>query len=167
MTHLVTGQPAPLFRLQTTGGGELSLEAARGRPLVIFFYPKDDTKGCTAEALEFSALMADFEQAGVAVVGISPDDLRSHERFRRKYGLSVVLAADPARSAIEQYGVWAEKRLYGRAYMGVARSTFLVSADGTLARLWTKVNVAGHAREVLDAALALNHAAIQDPPQCG
>ena len=167
MTHSEAGRPAALFRLQTTGGGELSIEAARGRPLVIFFYPKDDTKGCTVEALEFSALMPEFERAGVTVVGISPDDLRSHNRFRRKYGLSVMLAADPTRTAIEQYGLWAEKRFYGRSYMGVVRSTFLVDADGTISRVWTNVSVAGHAREVLDAALALTHPSTQKAPQRG
>jgi peroxiredoxin Q/BCP len=149
------GSPAPDFTLPTGDGGSVTLSALRGKPAVVYFYPKDDTSGCTKEAISFSCLKPEFDALGVTVIGISPDDARSHEKFARKHDLSVVLAADESREAIEAYGVWVEKSMYGRAYMGVDRSTFLIDRDGKVARAWRKVKVPGHAEEVLAAARAL------------
>ena len=155
MAQPLEGAKAPDFDLETDGGGRISLAGLAGRPVVLYFYPKDDTKGCTVEATDFTALGADFEAAGAAVVGVSPDTVKSHDRFKRKHDLSVVLAADPDHQAIEAYGVWDEKTLYGRKYMGVERSTFLIGADGRIARVWRNVRVSGHAEAVLAAVRAL------------
>lgn len=149
------GNPAPDFTLDTADGSKVSLSALKGKPVVVYFYPKDDTSGCTREAIDFSCLRPAFDEAGIAVIGISPDDAASHAKFAGKHDLNVVLGADPERQAIEAYGVWAEKSMYGRSYMGVDRSTFLVDRDGKLARIWRKVKVPGHAEEVLEAAKAL------------
>jgi thioredoxin-dependent peroxiredoxin len=148
------GDPAPDFALPTDGGHS-RLADHKGRAVVLYFYPKDDTSGCTAEAIAFSGLKAKFDAAGAAVVGVSPDSAASHARFKRKHGLAVELAADPERAAIEAYGVWKEKSMYGRKYFGVERSTFLIDRDGRIARIWRKVKVPGHAEEVLAAARAL------------
>ena len=145
------GKPAPAFTLPATGGVPISLEALRGRKVVIYFYPKDDTSGCTKEAQEFSALRAEFAQAGAEIVGVSADDMKSHERFKAKYDLDLILASDESRAMLEAYGVWVEKSMYGRKYMGIERTTVLVGADGRVARVWPKVKVPGHAREVLEA----------------
>ncbi|HYF54509.1 MAG TPA: peroxiredoxin [Salinarimonas sp.] len=145
------GKPAPAFTLPATGGVPISLEALRGRKVVIYFYPKDDTSGCTKEAQEFSALRAEFAQAGAEIVGVSADDMKSHERFKAKYDLDLILASDESRAMLEVYGVWVEKSMYGRKYMGIERTTVLVGADGRVARVWPKVKVPGHAREVLEA----------------
>lgn len=155
MSDITEGSPAPDFTLATAGGGSVSLSALKGNPVVVYFYPKDDTSGCTKEAISFSCLKPDFDAAGVTVIGISPDDAASHDKFARKHDLSVVLGADPERQAIEAYGVWAEKSMYGRKYMGVERSTFLIDRDGKVARVWRSVKVPGHAEEVLAAAKAL------------
>ncbi len=155
MSDITEGSPAPDFTLATAGGGSVSLSALKGNPVVVYFYPKDDTSGCTKEAISFSSLKPDFDAAGVTVIGISPDDAASHDKFARKHDLSVVLGADPERAAIEAYGVWAEKSMYGRKYMGVERSTFLIDRDGKVARVWRSVKVPGHAEEVLAAAKAL------------
>jgi thioredoxin-dependent peroxiredoxin len=152
---LSEGQKAPDFKLPWTEGGDLDLAALRGRKAVLFFYPKDDTSGCTREALDFDALLAKFEAAGTRVVGISVDDMNSHARFREKHGLSLPLASDPDKRAVEAYGVWAEKSMYGRKYMGTERTTVLLDRDGRIARIWPKVKVPGHAEEVLAAAQAL------------
>lgn len=155
MTELSPGQDAPQFELPRDGGGTLTLSALRGKAVVLYFYPKDDTSGCTAEAIDFSALKADFEKAGAVVIGMSPDSAKKHDKFKAKHGLSVDLVADEERKAIEAYGVWAEKSMYGRKYMGVERTTFLIDRDGKIARVWPKVKVPGHAAEVLQAVRAL------------
>ena len=129
--------------------------ASLGAPLVVYFYPKDDTSGCTTEAKDFSALSDAFEAAGVTVVGVSKDTAASHAKFTAKHGLAVRLASDVEGTACEAFGVWVEKAMYGRKYMGIERATFLFDADGTLAKAWRKVRVAGHAEAVLAAAKAL------------
>ncbi|MBP1875294.1 peroxiredoxin Q/BCP [Ensifer adhaerens] len=155
MAGLNPGDLAPDFTLPRDGGGSLSLSAFRGRPVVLFFYPKDDTKSCTLEAISFTELAPDFAAAGVELIGISPDSVKRHDRFAKKHGLTVTLAADEEKTAINAYGLWVEKSLYGRKYMGVERSTFLIAADGRIDRVWEKVKVNGHAQEVLQAAKAL------------
>ena len=153
--ELEDGNPAPDFALPTDGGGHVRLADLKGKAAVLYFYPKDDTSGCTAEAIAFSGLNPKFEAAGVAVVGVSPDSAASHEKFKKKHDLAVALAADPERAAIEAYGVWKEKSMYGRKYFGVERSTFLIDRRGRIAKIWRKVKVPGHAEEVLAAAKAL------------
>lgn len=152
---IATGQPAPEFNLETDGGGALSLASLRGRNVVLYFYPKDDTSGCTMESKDFNSLKGEFDAANTVIVGISPDSTTSHDRFKAKYGLCFPLAADPAKATLEAYGVWVQKSMYGRKYMGVERTTVLVDAAGTIARIWPKVKVPGHAAEVLAAARAL------------
>ena len=149
------GDKAPDFDLAADGGERLKLSRFKGRPVVLYFYPKDDTSGCTLEAQDFSKLAGDFRQAGVEVIGVSPDSVESHAKFRKKYDLSVQLAADADKAVANAYGVWVEKSMYGRKYMGVERSTFLIDKQGRIARSWRKVKVPGHAAEVLDAAQAL------------
>jgi peroxiredoxin Q/BCP len=155
MAGLGPGNVAPDFALPRDGGGTISLAALRGKPVVLFFYPKDDTKTCTEEAISFSALAEEFERAGVALIGMSPDSARSHDRFAKKRNLSVALAADEEKAVVNAYGVWVEKSMYGRKYMGVERTTFLIDREGTIVRVWEKVRVAGHAEEVLAAAKTL------------
>ncbi|MBB4187428.1 peroxiredoxin Q/BCP [Sinorhizobium terangae] len=155
MARLGPGDVAPDFELPRDGGGAISLSAHRGKPVVLFFYPKDDTKACTEEAISFSGLAAEFEAAGVALIGLSPDSVKQHDRFAKKHNLTVTLAADEEKNVVNAYGVWVEKSLYGRKYMGVERTTFLINPDGTINRVWEKVRVAGHASEVLAAAKAL------------
>jgi thioredoxin-dependent peroxiredoxin len=155
MAELRTGQPAPQFELPTGEGGRLSLAEFLGKPVVLYFYPQDDTTSCTAEAIDFSQLKPEFSKAGATVIGISPDSAKKHGKFKAKYGLSVELAADEARNTIEAYGLWTEKAMFGRRYMGVERATFLIGADGRIARIWRKVKVPGHAAEVLAAVNAL------------
>ena len=128
--ELEEGEPAPDFALPTAGGGKTRLADLKGKPVVVYFYPKDDTSGCTAEAIAFSGLKPKFDEAGAVVIGVSPDSAAAHDKFKAKYSLSVALAADPERSAIEAYGVWKEKSMYGRKYFGVERSTFLIGRDG-------------------------------------
>ena len=153
---LKAGDAAPDFALPRTGGGELRLSDLRGRKVVLYFYPKDDTSGCTREALDFNALRSSFQKAGTEVVGISPDTLASHQKFRAKHRLEIDLASDETKQTLEQYGVWAEKSMYGRKYMGVERTTFLIGPDGRIAKVWPKVKVPGHAEEVLTAASTLD-----------
>ncbi|HRD74990.1 MAG TPA: peroxiredoxin [Hyphomicrobiaceae bacterium] len=152
---LPTGKPAPKFDLPTDDGGRVSPATLKGAPAVIYFYPKDDTSGCTREAIDFTELAAEFKAAGAVVVGISPDSCASHAKFRKKHNLGVVLAADEDKAAAEAFGVWVEKSMYGRKYMGVERSTFLIDKAGKLVRSWTKVKVPGHAAEVLEAVKSL------------
>lgn len=152
---LEIGSPAPLFSLPDADGGPVALSSFAGRKLVLYFYPKDDTSGCTREAKDFTALKSAFAAADTDIVGISPDAPASKAKFARKYGLSVTLAADEEKEAARAYGVWVEKSMWGRRYMGIERSTFLIGRDGTIARIWPKVSVAGHAEEVLAAAQAL------------
>lgn len=149
------GKKAPDFTLERDDGEKLKLSKLKGAPVVVYFYPKDDTSGCTREAKDFSDLMAEFGKAGVRVVGISPDPVGSKQKFRKKHGLEVELAADPDKTVAMAYGVWVEKSMYGRKYMGVERSTFLIDAAGKVAKAWHKVRVPGHAAEVLAAAKAL------------
>jgi thioredoxin-dependent peroxiredoxin len=155
MALLETGQAAPDFELPGSGGGTIRLSSFVGKPVVLYFYPKDDTSGCTAEAIAFNGLRKEFEKAGAVVVGMSPDSARSHDKFRSKHALEIDLAADEEKSTLDAYGVWAEKSMYGRKYMGVERTTYLVGADGRIARVWPKVKVPGHAEEVLEAVRAL------------
>ena len=155
MTEPTAGGIAPDFSLPRDGGGTVALGEFAGKAVVVYFYPQDDTKSCTAEAIDFSALSPEFAAAGAAIVGISPDAPARHDRFRAKHGLSVVLAADEARTVIEAYGAWGEKSLYGRRYMGVIRSTVLIGRDGRIARIWRNVRVRNHAAEVLEAVKAL------------
>jgi peroxiredoxin Q/BCP len=152
---LEDGDKAPDVALPTETDEKLKLSKLKGKPVVLYFYPKDDTSGCTLEAKDFSRLAPDFKKAGVEVIGLSPDSVESHARFRKKYDLAVRLAADPDKAAAGAYGVWVEKSMYGRKYMGVERSTFLIDTAGRIARSWRKVKVPGHAEEVLAAAKAL------------
>jgi peroxiredoxin Q/BCP len=152
---LTIGSEAPAFTLPGTDGQEIALDTLRGRKVVLYFYPKDDTSGCTREAQDFQALRQDFAAAETEIVGVSPDSLKSHDRFRAKYGLSFPLASDEAKSMLEAYGVWVEKSMYGRKYMGVERTTVLIDRDGRIARVWNNVKVPDHASEVLEAAKAL------------
>ncbi len=149
------GSLAPDFDLPTDGGGHVRLADFKGRKVVLYFYPKDDTSGCTLEALNFTAHLPEFEAAGVTVIGVSPDTAKSHDKFKAKHRLSVILAADVERKAIEAYGLWVEKSMYGRKYMGVERATFLIGPDRRIAEAWHKVKVNGHIEEVLAAARAL------------
>lgn len=154
MSNPIEGAAAPDFEL-AGADGLVRLADFAGKPLVVYFYPKDDTSGCTREAQDFTALAGDFAKAGVALLGVSKDSLASHAKFTAKYGLAVPLASDPEGAMIEAYGAWVEKNMYGRKYMGIERSTFLIDASGKLARIWRKVKVPGHAAEVLKAAQAL------------
>ncbi|MDD9909951.1 MAG: peroxiredoxin [Ahrensia sp.] len=143
------GDTAPSFTLPGNGGSTISLPS--GKPTVLFFYPKDDTPGCTTEAKEFSAALADFAALGVSVVGLSPDPAAKHDKFVAKHDLSVPLASDEELQALNAYGVWVEKSMYGKTYMGVERSTFLIDAQGKIVEMWRKVRVKGHVEKVLEA----------------
>ena len=149
------GTKAPAFNLPTDGGGKLSLTALKGKKVVLYFYPKDDTSGCTREAIDFNGMKEAFAKTGAVVVGVSPDSAASHDKFKKKHGLDFPLIADEEKSMLEAYGVWTEKSMYGRKYMGVERTTLLIGADGRVAQVWNKVKVPGHADEVLAAAQAL------------
>jgi thioredoxin-dependent peroxiredoxin len=149
------GAKAPDFDLPTSGGKSVRLGALQGRKVVLYFYPKDDTTACTAEAIAFNALRAKFARAGAAIIGVSPDSVKSHERFARKRDLALTLASDETKAMIEGYGLWVEKSMYGRKYMGVERTTFLIDENGIVARVWRKVKTAGHPEEVLDAVKAM------------
>ena len=154
--ELNDGDTAPDFELPAEGlEGSVSLKALKGRKVVLYFYPKDDTTGCTAEAIAFNSLRGEFAKAGATLIGISPDSLKSHAKFRKKHGLDIPLAADEGKAMLEAYGVWREKSMYGRSYMGVERTTMLIDAKGRIARIWRKVKVPGHAEQVLAAAKAL------------
>ncbi len=154
MADLNAGDKAPDFTLPGAGGETISLADYAGKKVVVYFYPKDDTSGCTKEAIAFTGLADRFAEAGVAVIGISPDPVASHDKFIAKHDLKLKLAADTERQAIEAYGVWVEKSMYGKKYMGVDRSTFLIGPDGTIEKVWRKVKVPGHAEAVLEAATA-------------
>lgn len=155
MAELTQGAQAPDFQLPGDGGSTISLSAHAGKPVVLFFYPKDDTSGCTAEAIDFTGLKPEFDKLGIVLIGLSPDSPKSHDKFKAKHDLSVALASDETKSTLEAYGVWVEKSMYGRKYMGVERSTFLIGPDGTIAEIWRKVKVPGHAQAVLEAAQKL------------
>ncbi|WP_312689717.1 thioredoxin-dependent thiol peroxidase [Brevundimonas nasdae] len=151
----IEGQPAPALDLPADNGGQVSLAALRGKPAVVYFYPKDDTTGCTREALDFTALSADFAALGVPVIGVSKDTVKKHDRFKAKHDLNLILASDEDGAACEAWGVWVQKKLYGREYMGIERASFLIDAEGKVARVWRNVKVAGHAQAVLDTARTL------------
>jgi peroxiredoxin Q/BCP len=152
---LNVGDPVPDVTLTGMDGAPLSLAAFKGNKLVLYFYPKDDTSGCTREAQDFTALAGEFETVGSWILGVSKDDPKKHQKFTEKYELKVSLASDMDGSVCEAFGTWGEKSLYGRKYMGIERATFLIDRDGTVARVWRKVKVPGHAEEVLAAARAL------------
>lgn len=145
------GQRAPDFELQEDGGGTVSLKELRGRKVVLYFYPKDDTPGCTKEACAFRDAQQGFEARDAVIVGVSPDPVDRHAKFRKKYGLPFRLGSDPDHAAAEAYGVWVEKNMYGKKYMGVERSTFLIDESGEVAAVWRKVKVPGHVDDVLAA----------------
>ena len=149
------GGKAPDFTLPRDGGGTFSLSGAAGSKVVLYFYPRDDTPGCTTEAIDFTRLKDGFAAAGTVVVGVSKDSVKNHDRFCRKHGLGIILASDENSDVCERYGVWVEKSMYGKTYMGVERTTVLIDAAGRIARIWPKVKVPGHADEVLAAAKAL------------
>ncbi|WP_345899892.1 thioredoxin-dependent thiol peroxidase [Martelella sp. UBA3392] len=151
MTELTEGDEAPAFSLPVSEQETFTLSDAQGKNLVLYFYPKDDTKGCTVEAIAFTALAESFEKANTIVLGVSPDGLKSHAKFAKKHDLSVLLGADEDHTVAEAYGVWKEKSMYGKTYMGIERSTFLIAPDGTLKRIWRKVKADGHAEAVLEA----------------
>ncbi|HYF07369.1 MAG TPA: thioredoxin-dependent thiol peroxidase [Acetobacteraceae bacterium] len=155
MADVAEGAKAPAFRLKASGGREVSLAAMKGRPFILYFYPKADTPGCTKQACGFQEALPALSRLGLDVVGVSPDKLPPIEKFAAKYGLSFPLASDEDHTVAEAYGVWVEKSMYGRKYMGIERSTFLIGADGTIARAWRGVKVPGHVTEVAEAAKAL------------
>jgi len=153
--ELKAGDKAPSFSLAIDGGGNISLSGLKGQPAVLYFYPKDDTSGCTKEAQDFSENLKKFARLGVNVVGISKDSIASHDRFKTKYKLKLILASDTDLEAAQAYHVWGEKTLYGRKYMGMERATFLIDAKGVIREIWRKVRVPGHVEAVLAAAKAL------------
>ena len=152
---ITEGDMATNFSLAIDGGGMLSLKDFSGNPLVLYFYPKDDTSGCTKQATDFSTSIVKFKKLGTAVLGVSKDSLLSHEKFKIKHKLKVSLGSDPEGKLIESYGAWVEKSMYGRKYMGIERSTFLIDGKGKIARIWRKVKVSGHVEEVLATLKAL------------
>lgn len=149
------GQPAPDFTLPRDGGGEITLSALRPKPVVLYFYPKDDTPGCTKEAISFTGLAAEFEAAGAVVIGVSKDSVAKHDKFVAKHDLGIALVSDENGDVCERYGVWVEKNMYGKTYMGIERATYLIDASGSIAQVWRKVKVPGHAEAVLEAVKAL------------
>ncbi len=154
MSAVTEGAMAPDFEL-SGADGPIRLADLRGKSVVLYFYPKDDTSGCTREAQDFTAVAADFAKAGAVVLGVSKDSLASHEKFKAKYDLAVHLGSDPEGAVIQRYGAWVEKNMYGRKYMGIERSTFLIDGAGVVRRIWRKVKGAGHADDVLTALLSL------------
>ncbi len=155
MANLAIGDAAPDFSLPANGDGTVSLADFRGKALVLYFYPKDDTTACTTEAISFSQLLPEFDKAGAAVVGISADSVKKHDNFVRKRELTIVLGSDEDSTVSQAYGVWKEKSMYGKTYMGIERTTFLIDGQGKIVKFWPKVKVAGHAEDVLAAVKAL------------
>jgi peroxiredoxin Q/BCP len=149
------GKKAPAFTMPTDGGGTISLKDLKGRKVVLYFYPKDDTPGCTREACGFRDALPDFGKVDAVVIGVSKDSVARHDRFKARYELPFTLASDADGAVCEKYGTWVEKSLYGRKYMGIERATFLIDGDGVVRKVWRKVKVAGHADEVLAAVRAL------------
>lgn len=154
-SRIEIGDPAPDFRLPADGGREIALSELRGKPVVLYLYPRDDTSGCTREALDFTEKLPEFEAAGAIVLGLSKDNTASHDRFIAKHGLKVTLLSDTSGEIAQSYGAWVEKSMYGRKYMGIDRSTFLIDGGGVLRRIWRKVKVPGHVEEVLAAVREL------------
>lgn len=150
---LTEGMAAPDFTLAADGGGEVSLSDFRGKSVVLYFYPKDDTPGCIAEACDFRDDYSEITAAGAVVIGISPDSIQSHERFKLKYSLPFYLLSDPDHQVAEVYGVWGEKKMFGRTYMGIIRSTFVIDPEGKISKVFRKVRVKGHSQKVLAALL--------------
>ncbi|MFO6463832.1 thioredoxin-dependent thiol peroxidase [Jannaschia sp. KMU-145] len=148
------GQDAPAFAMPTGGGGEVSLADLKGKQVVLYFYPKDDTPGCTKEAIAFTEAAAEFEAAGAVIVGVSKDSVAKHDKFAAKHDLGVILASDEDGTTCEDYGVWVEKNMYGKTYMGIERATFLIDEGGVVKQVWRKVKVPGHADAVLEAVRA-------------
>lgn len=155
MSDLTIGSAAPAFSLPRDGGDTVTLANLRGQAVVLYFYPRDDTPGCTKEAIAFSCLKSEFDAAGAVILGVSKDTVAKHEKFRDKHDLSVALVSDAEGQLCEDYGVWVEKNMYGRKSMGIERATYLIDADGKIAQIWRKVKVPGHAEAVLDAVRAL------------
>lgn len=155
MTRPTKGDIAPDFNLPRDGGSQLRLSDLRGKPVVLYFYPKDDTSGCTSEAIDFTQLKAKFDEIGIIIIGLSPDNVKKHDKFKTKHELDLILVSDEEKTTLEAYGVWVEKSMYGRKYMGVERSTFLIDSTGKIAEEWRKVSVPGHAEKVLEAARAI------------
>ncbi|HEX3808959.1 MAG TPA: peroxiredoxin [Rhizomicrobium sp.] len=153
--ELAPGDKAPAFRLATDGAGQTSLTSLKGKPFVLYFYPKDDTSGCTREAIDFTGVKKQFDKLGTEVVGVSKDSVASHDKFKAKYKLKLMLASDPETAVAKAYGVWIEKSMYGRKYMGMDRATFLVDGKGIIREIWRKVKVSGHVEAVLAAAKTL------------
>jgi peroxiredoxin Q/BCP len=151
MTEVTAGTQAPPFTLPRDGGGEVSLAEHAGKQVVLYFYPRDDTPGCTNEAIAFTGLAPEFEAAGAVVIGVSKDTVAKHDKFVAKHDLGVILASDAEGSTCEDYGVWVEKSMYGKKSMGIERATFLIGPDGTVRQVWRKVKVPGHAEAVLAA----------------
>lgn len=152
---LSEGDIAPDFTMPTDGGGSLTLSALKGKPVVLYFYPKDDTSGCTKEACGFQESLPDFSDVDAAIIGVSKDTVAKHDKFKAKYELTFPLVSDEDGSVCEAYGTWVEKSMYGRKYMGIERATFLIDAEGKLARIWRKVKVTGHVKQVLKAVQEL------------
>jgi len=153
--ELTEGAKAPAFTLVRDGGADVSLKDFKGRNLVLYFYPKADTPGCTKEAIAFSKLRAAFAKAGTEILGVSADPVKAQDKFKAKHKLTIALGSDEAKQMLEAYGAWGEKSMYGRKFMGVIRRTFLIDGAGRITRIWPKVSVPGHAEEVLQAAKAL------------
>ncbi len=149
---LETGKKAPAFDLPSDGDGRIKLSGLKGQKVVLYFYPKDDTSGCTQEAIDFNGLRKQFEKANTVIIGVSPDSVKSHDKFKAKHELDFDLVSDESKTMLEAYGVWVEKSMYGRKYMGVERTTVLIDETGKIAQVWNKVKVPGHAKEVLTAA---------------
>ena len=152
MSHPVVGDTAPAFTLPRDGGGEVSLSDFAGKKVVLYFYPKDDTPGCTKEALGFTDMVAEFDAAGTVILGVSKDSVKKHEKFAAKHDLKIALLSDEEGDVCERYGTWVEKSMYGKTYMGIERATYLIGADGKIAEVWRKVKVPGHVEAVLEAA---------------
>ncbi|MBA5723872.1 peroxiredoxin [Candidatus Liberibacter sp.] len=150
------GFQAPDFTLPSTTGSDISLSKLRGSKVILYFYPKDDTSGCTAEAIDFSKFKDDFEKRSTIVIGVSPDSIKSHEKFCKKHDLSVILVADEQKIALTAYGVWKEKSMFGKKYMGVKRTTFLINTQGIVAKIWSPVKVSGHVQDVLNAVISIS-----------
>lgn len=155
MQSLQAGQTAPAFSLPRSDGATASLDSYRGRKLVIFFYPKADTEACTREAIEFSAAKADFAAAGTELLGVSHDPIKKQQKFVGKHNLTTAIASDETLDMLNAYGVWGEKSMYGRSYLGIERTTMLIDGNGIIAKVWSKVRIANHVAEVIEAAKAL------------
>jgi len=152
---LQEGDDAPDFTLPSDGGGTVTLSALRGGPVVVYFYPRDDTSGCTKQAIGFSEARSEFDALGASIIGISADSVASHDKFKAKHDLTITLAADEEHESLQAYGVWVQKSMYGKTYMGIERSTFVIDSNGKVAKIWRKVKVPGHVDAVRDALKAL------------